>query len=293
VEILIQNIDFSMEEVHIGRKNIIIFMTLIVVIQIIGLILSIVNNHFGSDFTIYYTNTRSFWLNLEVDQSAFFYLNYFYFLSIWMFLLPQTIGLALHIILTNLMFYYIMKNIKNNYEWYWFYANLFLMLIYSITFNTDIWIVFSFFLFLKYRKEWYSPFFLLLAFFKITPILTFGIIFLIILYFGREIIIKILPSLIVVFLITGISFLTTTGLITRVIDFGENLMENMGINVFFQPPHFCWWSIPIMLGTQYKRISNKLTKKIWIIYGCITLSYGLYILIMSSSVLSAYFIPGS
>jgi len=167
------------------------------------------------------------------------------------------------------------------------------MLIYSITFNTDIWIVFAFFLFLKYRKEWYSPFFLLLAFFKITPILTFGLIFLIILYFEREFIVKILPSLIVVFLITGISFLTTTDLISRVTDFGENLIKNMGIIVFFQPPHFCWWSIPIMLVTQYKRIDNKFLKKIWIFYGCITLSYGLLILILSSSILSAYFIPSS
>lgn len=283
-----------MEELYIRTRTTFIFLFLIIIIQVTGLVLSIINNHFGSDFTIYYTNTRNFWLNQETYQTGdFFYLNYFYFLCIWMFLLPQIIGLVLHIFLTNLMFYYIIKNVKGNYELYWFYANLFLILIYSITFNTDIWIVFSFFLFLKYRKEWYSPFFLLLGFFKITPILPFGIILLLILYFEREIFIKILPSLIIICLIIITSFLTSTGLISSVSDFGENLIGNMGIIVFFQPPHFCWWAIPIMVFTQYKGISNKLSKKIWIFYACITLSYAIYILIISSSVISAYFFGNS
>ncbi|MFX1405912.1 MAG: hypothetical protein ACFFBW_03075 [Promethearchaeota archaeon] len=283
-----------MEEVYIGKRNAFIFLLLIISVQIIGIILSIINNHFGSDFSIYYTNTRNFWLNQESYQMGdFFYLNYFYFLYVWMLLLPQIIGLFLHIFLTDLMFYYIIKNIKSNYEVYWFYANLFLIIIYSITFNTDIWIVFSFLLFLKYRSQWYSPLFLLLGFFKITPILPFGITLLIILFFERETFIKILPSLCLISLIIIISFLTSSGLISSVSDFGENLIGNMGIIVFFQPPHFCWWSFPIMVYTQFKGISIKFSKKIWIVYTFITLCYGFYIFIMSSSVLSNYLFGSS
>jgi len=287
------NIDFSMEESRIGQRNIFLFLLLIIVVQFIGLVLGIIHSHFGSDFAIYYTNTRNFWLNQETYQTGFFYLNYFYFLCIWMFLLPEIMGLFIHIILTDLMFYYIMKSIKNYYELYWFYANLVLILIHSATFNTDIWIVFAFLLFLNYRKEWYAPFFLLLGFFKITPILTFGLLFLILLYYERKIILKILPSLTGIFLIILVSFLTSTGLISSVAGFWENLIGETGIIVFFQPPHFIWWSIPLMVLIKYKEINNKLAKKIWVFYACITLLYGLLILILSSSVISNYILTNS
>lgn len=278
-----------MEKVHIGQRSILILISSIIVIQLIGITLSIINDHFGSDFSIFYENTKDFWLNQETYQMGdFFYLNYFYFLNAWVLLLPKSIGLILHLILTNLMFYYIIKNINLVYELYWFYANLFLILIYSITFNTDIWIVLSFLLFLKYRRRWYSPFFLLLSFFKITPILAFGLIFLIILYYEREILIKLLPGFTGVFIIIGISFFTSTGLISSVTNFGNNLFTDMGIIVFFQPPHFCWWSIPLLVYTKFKAIDIRMAKKVWIIYACVSLCYGFYILIQSSSVLSDY-----
>jgi hypothetical protein len=282
-----------MEETHIGKRNVFVFLLLIITIQFIGLVLGIIHNHFGSDFAIYYTNTKSFWLNQEIYQTGFFYLNYFYFLCVWMFLLPEIIGLFLHILLTDLMFYYIMKSIKDYYELYWFYANIVLILIHSATFNTDIWIVFGFLLFLKKSTKWYSPFFLLLCFFKITPILTFVLFFLILLHYERKMIIKMLPSLTVVFLIILISFLTSTGLISSVAGFWENLINETGIIVFFQPPHFIWWSLPLMALIRYKRISNKLSKKIWVIYTCITLFYGFLILILSTSVISDYIFTDS
>lgn len=256
--------------------------------QIIGLLLGIIHNHFGSDFAIYYSNTKNFWLNQETYQTGFFYLNYFYFLCIWMFLLPEIVGLIVHIILTDLMFYYIMKSVKNYYELYWFYANIILLLIHSATFNTDIWIVFGFLLFLNKRNEWYSPFFLLLGFFKITPILTFGILYLFLLYYERKEMIKILPSLTAVFLIVLISFLTSTGLISSVAGFWENLIDETGIIVFFQPPHFIWWSIPLMIFIKYKGISYRSSKKIWISYACIILLYELMILVLSASTISEY-----
>ncbi len=278
-----------MEKAHIDQRKNLILLSSIIVIQILGITLSIINDHFGSDFSIYYENTKNFWLNQESYQIGdFFYLNYFYLLNAWVLLFPKSIGLILHIILTNLMFYYIIKHVNSVYELYWFYANLFLILIYSITFNIDIWIVFSFLLFLKYRRKWYSPFFLLLGFFKITPILAFGLIFLIIIYYEREILIKLLPGLTVVFIIIGISFLTSTGLMSSVTNFGNNLFTDMGIIVFFQPPHFCWWSIPLLFYTKFKTIDIRIAKKVWIIYACITLCYGIYILIQSSSVLSDY-----
>jgi len=278
-----------MERVHIEQRKVLILLSTIIVIQLIGLALSIINDHFGSDFSIYYENTKAFWLNQETYQMGdFFYLNYFYFLNAWVLLVPKSIGLILHLILTDLMFYYIIKNINLIYELYWFYGNLFLILIYSITFNTDIWIALSFLLFLKYRRRWYSPFFLLLSFFKIAPILAFGLIFLILLYYERETLINLLPGLTGVFIIIGISFLTSTGLISSVTNFGNNLFTDMGIIVFFQPPHFCWWSIPLLVYTKFKTIDIRIAKKVWIIYACVTLCYGFYILILSSSVFLDY-----
>jgi hypothetical protein len=157
------------------------------------------------------------------------------------------------------MFYLILKSIKNDYQEWWIYGNILMVYWWSMLFNTNIWIAFAFFIFQKYRDRWYIPLVLFFAFFKITSILAFGLLYLINLIFEREIRWKQLPVFAGVFTVVAISYLTSTGI-------NESAITSEDLLIFLQVPHYIWWSVPILTLIEYKKYSMENVKKFWIIF---------------------------
>jgi len=244
-------------------KNVILILSISMIITfIIGIITSVVrlNNGipFGHDFRYYYREVNNFWKGGEIYQAGFFYLNYFYFLCAWM-LLPESISFSIHLIITFIMFYLILKSIKNDHQEWWIYGNILMVYWWGMIFNTNMWIAFALFMFQKYRDRWYSPLILFLAFFKITSILAFGLLYVINLIFERKIRWKQIPMFAGVFSIVAISYFTSTGITESAIAY-EDLL------IFLQVPHYIWWSVPILAFIEYKEYSMDHVKKFWIIF---------------------------
>ncbi len=240
--------------------------------QIFSYFLGIWVNNLGHDFALFYNDVNGFWRGTGTYNFGFFYLNYFYFLGVYM-LIPSYISLIIHIIVTDIMFYYILKSLENDYEDYWMYANIPLVLYYFIAFNTDVWIVFSLLFYQKYREKWWSPFFLLLGFFKITPVIAFGVLFLINLIFEKKIRWNQVPALVVVFGITAISFLTSEGLLESSAEFREFIIADTGVDLVIQFSHLVWVSFPIAVLWEYVELDKKKLKYFWISFLIFSLIY--------------------
>ena len=247
---------------YLSKKVLLILLVSIIITFIIGIITSIVRLYngipFGHDFRYYYREVNSFWTGGEIYQAGFFYLNYFYLLCAWM-LLPLYISFTIHLVITFIMFYLILRNIQNEYQEWWIYGNIIMVYWWGMLFNTNIWIAFALFMFQKYRDKWYSPLVLFIAFFKFTSILAFGLLFLINLIFEREIRWKQLPVLVGVIGVVAISYLTSTGI-------NESAIAYEDLLIFLQVPHYIWWSVPILVFIEYKEYAIENVKKFWIIF---------------------------
>ena len=248
----------------ISQKVILILLITMVITFFIGIITSVVRLNygysFGHDFRYYYREVNAFWTGGAIYQAGFFYLNYFYFLCAWM-LLPEYISFSIHILITLVMFFLILRNIKNEYKEWWIYGNILMVYWWGMTFNTNMWIAFALFMFQKYRDKWYSPLILFFAFFKPTSLLAFGLLYLINLVFEREIRWKQIPLLIGVIGVVAISYLTSTGI-------NESAIAYEDLLIFLQVPHYIWWSVPILTFIEYKEYSIENVKKFWIIFCC-------------------------
>jgi len=259
---------------NILNKNIIyIFSAIMCIVFLIGIITSLVRfSHgvaFGHDFRFFYQAVQDFWVtgeNLYKDNiitpfqiEGYFYLNYFCILCVWM-LLPLPLSFTIHLSITFIMFYLILKNIDTIYEEWWIYGNILMVFWWSTLFNTNIWIAFALFMYQKKREEWYSPLFLIFAFYKITSIIAFGIIYIINLIFEKKIRWNQIPALLGIFLITGISYLTSVGINTT------NTFGTEMILLLLQVPHYIWWSIAILAIIEYKKYPIKHVKRFWIIF---------------------------
>jgi len=255
------------------KKNL-ICLGIIVGMQIFSYFLGIWVNNFGHDFALFYNDVNGFWHGTGIYNFGFFYLNYFYFLGIYM-LIPNYISLIIHIIITDILFYLILKESDNDYKNFWLYANLPLILYYSIAFNTDIWIVFSFLFYQKYREKWWAPFFLLLGFFKITPIIAFGVLFLINLIFERKIRWNQFPALLITFGIVAISFLTSEGLLESSALYREYIIAETGVDLIIQFSHLAWISFPIAVLWEYIELGQKRLKLFWIGFLMFSICYAI------------------
>ncbi len=253
--------DDSLQE-GMNQKVIQILLVTMAITFIIGIITSIVRLNygysFGHDFRYYYREVNAFWNGEEIYQAGFFYLNYFYFLCAWM-LLPEYISFSIHILITFIMFYLILRNVKNENQEWWIYGNILMVYWWGMTFNTNIWIAFAFFMFQKYRDKWYSPLILFLAFYKFTSIVTFGLLYLINLFFERKIRWKQVPVLAAVIGLVGISYLTSAGI-------NESAIAYEDLLIFLQVPHYIWWSVPILVFIEYKEYSIDKVRKFWVIF---------------------------
>ena len=158
------------------------------------------------------------------------------------------------------MFYLILRNIDTVYEEWWMYGNILMVFWWATLFNTNIWIAFALFMYQKKREEWYSPLFLIFAFYKITSIIAFGILYLINLIFEKKIRWNQFPGLIGILLITGISYLTSVGINTT------NTFGTEMVLLLLQVPHYIWWTVSIMAITEYKKYPIKNIKIFWIIF---------------------------
>jgi hypothetical protein len=259
-------------------------------IQVFSYLLGIWLNNFGHDFGLFYRDVNGFWYGTGTYNFGFFYLNYFYYLCIWM-LIPSYISLIIHVALTNIMFYLILKILDNDFENFWMYANLPLVLYYSIAFNTDVWVVFSLIFYQKYREKWWSPFFLLLGFFKITPIIVFGALFLINLIFEKKIRWNQVPALAIVFGITAISFLTSEGLMESAANFRNYIITDTGIDLIIQFSHLVWISYPIAVLWEYLELEEKKLRIFWIGFAIFSLIYTfitLYFVVSSGALERAF-----
>ncbi len=264
------------------EKLIKICLIVIVGFQVFSYFLGIWLDNFGHDFALFYNDVNGFWRGTGTYNFGFFYLNYFYFLAVYM-LIPNYISLIIHIIITDIMFYLILKKLDNNYENFWMYANLPLILYYSIAFNTDLWIVFSFLFYQKYREEWWAPFFLLLGFFKITPIIAFGALFFINLIFEKKIRWNQVPALAIIFGITALSFLTSEGLLESTASFREYIIAETGVDLIIQFSHLAWISFPIAVLWEYIELNEKKNRIFWICFCIFSILYALLTLYFVSS----------
>lgn len=255
------------------KRTIIISIILSIVVYIIGIALSYYSyltedGIFGFDYNIYHTAVSAYWRGESPYSGAwFFYLNYFFYLCAWMYLLPFMIGMILHIIITEIMFYYILRDINTAYHEGWYYGNVIVIIGAFITLNTDIWSTFAFFMYLKYRDKWYSPFFFFLSFFKATAIIAAALLYIVNLIFEKKFRWNQIPAFVVVLGIVLLSYLTSEGL-------HEDVAVGLQWGLLVQMPHLMWWSISLFAFTQYKQYSKKTLTRIWVGYCICQLAYG-------------------
>lgn len=257
----------------LDNKTIYILLTIMGIVFLIGIITSLVRlSHgvaFGHDFRFFYQAVQNFWINgknLYQDNvvstfqiEGYFYLNYFCVLCVWM-LLPLPLSFLIHLLITIIMFYLILRNIDTIYEKWWMYGNIIMVFWWATLFNTNIWIAFALFMYQKKREEWYSPLFLIFAFYKITSIIAFGILYLVNLLFEKKIRWNQFPGLVAIFIITGISYLTSVG-INTINTFGTDMLL-----LLLQVPHYVWWTVSILAITEYKKYPIKNLKIFWIVF---------------------------
>ncbi len=247
----------------LNRNVLYSFLAIMCISFCIGIITSVVRFingvPFGHDFRYYYIAVKQFWAGQDIyDIEGYLYLNYFCVICVWM-LLPEYFSFSIHITITIVMFFYILKNVKNEYEEWWLYGNILMVFWWSMLFNTNIWITFSLFMYQKNREKWFSPLFLLLAFYKLTSVIAFAILFLINLYYERKIRKEIIPALILVIIITLVSFFTSAGVSGNAISYNDIL-------IFLQVPHYFWWSVPILAFIEYKKYPVEKVKWFWILF---------------------------
>ncbi|MBN1800304.1 MAG: hypothetical protein JW891_02300 [Candidatus Lokiarchaeota archaeon] len=254
---------YELVESSINQKVLYSFLAIMFISFCIGIITSVVRLvngvPFGHDFRYYYIAVNRFWMGQDIyEVEGYLYLNYFCVLCVWM-LLPEYLSFTIHLMITFGMFFYILKNVKNSYQEWWLYGNILMVFWWSMLFNTNIWITFSLYMYQKYKDKWFAPLFLLLAFYKLTSIIAFGILFLINLYFERKLRKEIFPALILVLGIVLMSFITSSGV-------GGNVVSYNDMLIFLQVPHYFWWSVPILVFIEYKKYPINKVKWFWILF---------------------------
>ena len=262
----------------LNRKLFYIFLTILLICFFVGILTSAMGMfgkfELGHDFRYFHEAVNNFWNGESIynqdEKGGFFYLNYFCILFFWM-LLPEYFSFSIHLIITFTMFYFILKNIETKYQEWWLYGNLIMIYWWSMLFNTNIWITFAFIMFLKYKDKWFSPLFLFLAFYKITTILVFILLYIIILYFEKKIKRNQILVLICVIIVSFISFLTSEGI-------SINALASEDSFLFIQLPHYFWWSILILIFTQFKNYSTKTIIIFWMSYSIFEFLFSLYFL---------------
>ncbi|MBY9005298.1 MAG: hypothetical protein KGD63_00910 [Candidatus Lokiarchaeota archaeon] len=281
IEIL-NNINSNMSSDNIqcilNKKLVYFFIIVLIIVFFFGILSSALELfsvfEFGHDFRYFFEAVNNFWRGndtyIQDENGGFFYLNYFCILCFWM-LFPFYISLIIHLSLTSIMFYLILRNIKTKYHEWWLYGNLIMVYWWAMLFNTNIWITFAYIMFLKYREKWYSPIFLFLAFYKITTIIAFIILYCMIILFEKKIKKKQFITLLGVIGISFISLLTSYGISGNVLTFEDSLL-------FIQIPHYFWWSILIFEYTRYQKFSVKTLKIFWVSFVIFEFLFGLIFL---------------
>ncbi|MEJ2279166.1 MAG: hypothetical protein P8Y70_15685 [Candidatus Lokiarchaeota archaeon] len=177
-------------------------------------------------------------------------------------------GFFLFLTITMAMYLIILKNLKTAYDNWWFIGNALIITLAFITFNVDIWLVFSLFIYQKYHKKWFSPFFFLLAIFKGTFIIPALFLIILNIYFEKQVYWKQIPGILIIFFIIIISVITSTGLYS-------NIGSSKNSNLLFQVTHWMWWSFPFAIFLKYKSISMRNLKIFWVSYFILEITFGL------------------
>lgn len=254
---------------YFNKKNKILYFLILFCIQICSFILTVLMYDIGNDFSrSYYPDVVNFWLKNKVyNAEGFVYLSYFHVIMVWMVFFPLEIALFIHIIITDLMLLYVVNNVKDHQkQWFLWFAPF--ILIFSITFNTDIWCFFSLFYYQRHRNKWYSPLVLLLAFFKITTMIAFFFLLLINFYYERKKKVssfgfspKLIPMFIFVFIFIGSLSIPTINLfLDRILWRSKDLKNETSIFIFIQITHFSWYCFVISEFMKYNKYSFKKRK---------------------------------
>jgi hypothetical protein len=256
-------------------KYIIFSLIAAIVIYLIGMLFSDHMGYFGSDYMIYHRSVSNFWNGLDPYIKQFYYLNYFHILVFWMYLLPYTSGFVFFLLITLIMYIIILRSLKTIYDIWWFIGNAIVITLAFISFNVDLWLVFSLVMYQKYSERWFSPFFFILSFFKVTMIIpAFSLVF-VNSYFRKKFYWKQLPSLLLVLIIITISSITSTGLYF-------NVASTEHSNLLIQFTHCIWRSYPIGIFFKIKQFSLKNLKIFWLIYILIELSFGIITILINN-----------
>lgn len=244
------------EKVNIKWK--ILVLGIFLVFQAIGLIINLVYG-FPSDFDYYYRDVKHFWMGSDIYETGFFYLYYFYYLFAWIAFLPRVVSLFIFLFLSDLILWYIVSSIEDRREMYWALGNLPFGFYFSVAFNVNIIIAFSFILFQKTRKKWYAPIFLLLGFYKVTPIAVFFFIFGINWYFEKFRNVdkkQILTYIFITLILIHSFFMSFTQIDNNLTQFGR-------FCPLIQLPHFFWISYPLNLFIRNKEYSLRKVMYFW------------------------------
>lgn len=257
------------------RNNLIIFL-FSGMMAIIGIITGVMVGDLGYDFAIYFRDIHNFFLKGNAfEESNFYYLSYFYYLYAWVLIFDLLPALLIHIGLTQLCLYYVLKNVdyENSHERNWLYFNIPIYLWFSVTFNVNLLILFSLMFYQNHREKWYSPFILFLGFYKINSIPVFFLLFFLNGIYDKKVNWKTLPALSVVFAIVTFSLFSSLGSITYNIN--EGIMVSLkpdnsillslldGIMLSFSATHLIFLTYPLMIYTKRKDLSLRFVKRLW------------------------------
>ena len=241
----------------ISKKQKLLLMVLLFSIHIIFLYCSVLVGQTGLDFYYFYNDTTAFWYGKQTYNGyGFIYLNYFYVLFFWVIFFPILLAVIIHILITELMFYYILQNIDSPEKQWWLYANLVIFLFWSATMNVNTYIIFSFFVYQKNREKWYIPIILFLAFYKITTIPVFFVIFLINLLYEKKFRLKQIIPFLFLFIITCISFIGSIHLILN----SNSKLGKYRFLLCIHPSHAIWLTFPFYLILNYIHVNEKTLK---------------------------------
>jgi len=228
---------------------------------------------YESDFTIYYLDVNNFFRGESIYNEGFMYLSYFYFLAFYMYLLPIIPALFVHLFLTDLFIYLIIRKLSEE-EYIWFIYLIPIIWLSSVNFNVDCFCLFGIYFYHKNRGKWFSPLFLLFSLFKITTIIALGLLIFINLYYEKKIRFIQIPGFLIISLIVILSIIPLyQELLFQTKTTNNKLSHEMNIFIFFQAYHLIWYSFVFTVAINYKEYSELQKIKVYRTCLIITLIY--------------------
>lgn len=260
------------------------------IIGIISYIILMVLFYWSEIFTFdhyyYYSAVQGYFADgTPYNESGFIYLDYFCILFSWL-MLPFWLGLIIHVLINCGVVVFFIKeadeygcNLK-----YWVYCNIVLLYSDIIQLNVNSLIPLAFYLYYKHRTDHpLAGFVLLLAFYKLTTILLFGVMALILLtdrnqylhgpyyhkldWFSQSYRAYIqLPALFMVCLIVWYSYLGSHGFVENV-SYRTGFYEATDFITLLQPQHYFMYSFLLFVVCErWQHMNWKLKRVLWSIY---------------------------